>query len=216
MRAGVPSARSSRSARTSGVGRQRRRMSSTSPGTSIHGSADTSCAMRPIGNSGARSSGPTGSLVAGCSGGCNGSGITGNTLNQAVGVASSGNTYRLMMTPLASDVAVPILRVAQHLVERLGAVSALLTREAEHLLADAVALHLVGAPGDRVDPPVEERERGRRAGAVRRVPRDRLALRELHADQRAVGVEGAVRELPVRGEAGVGARLLEHLGDAPV
>ena len=38
MRAGVPSARSSRSARTSGVGRHSRRMSSTSPGMSTHGS----------------------------------------------------------------------------------------------------------------------------------------------------------------------------------
>ena len=77
MRAGVPSARSRRSARTSGVGRHSRRMSSTSPGMSIHGSVDTSCAMSPIGNSGARSSGPTGSFVAGCSGGCSGSGMTG-------------------------------------------------------------------------------------------------------------------------------------------
>ncbi len=63
-------------------------MSSTSPGTSIHGSADTSCAMSPIAKSGARSSGPIGSFVAGCSGGCKGSGITGSTLNHADGIWS--------------------------------------------------------------------------------------------------------------------------------
>ena len=92
--------------------------------------------------------------------------------------------------------AVPVLRVAQHLVERLVALPARLPRETEHLLADGVALHLVGAAGDRVDAPVEERERGRRARALRLgcVPRDRVAARELHAPQRALVVEHAVGE----------------------
>ena len=171
MRAGVPSARSSRSARTNGVGRHSLRMSSTSPGTSIHGSADTSCAISPIGNSGARSSGPIGSLVPGCSGGCNGSGITGSTLNHALGIASSDSRNLLMCASLDdSDAAVPMLRVAQHLVERLVALEAGLARKSEHLLADRVALHLVGAAGDGVDPAVEERERGRRAGTLRLGP----------------------------------------------
>ena len=92
MRAGVPSACSRRRARTSGVGRHRRRMSSTSPGMSIHGSADTSWAMSAIGNSGARSSGPTGSLVAGCSGGWGGFSRWGTTLNQAWGSRRAAST----------------------------------------------------------------------------------------------------------------------------
>ena len=66
-------------------------MSSTSPGTSIHGSADISCAMSAIGNNGARSSGPTGCFVPGCSGGCSGSGITGSTLNHADGIWSGAS-----------------------------------------------------------------------------------------------------------------------------
>ena len=102
MRAGVPSARSSRSARTSGVGRHSRRMSRTSPGMSIHGSVDTSCAMSPIGNSGARSSGPTGSFVAGCSGGCNGAGRSGSALYQAVGSCDCGRSKRAMGVLLGS------------------------------------------------------------------------------------------------------------------
>ena len=70
-------------------------MSSTSPGMSIHGSADTSWTISPIGNSGARSSGPTGSRVAGCSGGCSGAGIAGSTLNHAVGIWSAGRSKRI-------------------------------------------------------------------------------------------------------------------------
>ena len=71
-------------------------MSSTSPGISIHDSVATSCAMSPIGNSGARSSGPTGSFVAGCSGGCNGAGRSGNALYQAVGSCDCGRSNRAM------------------------------------------------------------------------------------------------------------------------
>src|SRR6266513_472924 len=44
-------------------------MSSTGPGMSIHGSVETSCKISASGNSGARSCGPTGSFVPGCSGG---------------------------------------------------------------------------------------------------------------------------------------------------
>src|SRR5690349_19686914 len=45
--------------------------------------------MRSIGNSGARSSGPTGSHVAGCNGGGGGSGRSGMTLYQWVGISDS-------------------------------------------------------------------------------------------------------------------------------
>ncbi len=61
-------------------------MSSTSPGMSIHPSVDTSCAMSPIGKSGVRSSGPIGSFVPGCNGGCIGSGRSGSALYHAVGI----------------------------------------------------------------------------------------------------------------------------------
>src|SRR6478735_6644592 len=186
MRAEVPSARSTLSARTSGVGRHSRRMSSTSPGTSIHGSADTSWPIRPMGNSGARSSGPIGSRVPGWSGGCSGSGMTGSTLNHALGMASSDRLNRAIFNgpfryavppsghgsaacpwnPSSSDAAVPVLGGAQDLVERLVALPARLAREPQHLLTDRVPLHLVGAAGDRVDAPVEEHERGRRAGSL--------------------------------------------------
>src|ERR1700730_17980597 len=47
-----------------------------------------------MGNSGARSSGPTGSRVAGCSGGCSGAGRWGTTLNQASGTRSEGSVQR--------------------------------------------------------------------------------------------------------------------------
>ena len=95
MRAGVPSARSSRLARTSGVGRHRRRTSRTSPGMSIHGAPVISCSISVIGNSGARSSGPTGSRVTGCNGGWSGSGSRGRALNHAVGIFSAARLKRI-------------------------------------------------------------------------------------------------------------------------
>ena len=55
----------------------------------MYRSFETSCMMRSIGNSGARSSGPIGSWVAGCSGGGGGSGRSGMTLYQEVGTWSS-------------------------------------------------------------------------------------------------------------------------------
>src|SRR5438874_9566112 len=53
---------------------------------SIHSAVDTSCSIRAIGNSGARSAGPIGCLVPGCNGGDGGVGIDGTTLNHAVGI----------------------------------------------------------------------------------------------------------------------------------
>ena len=93
---------SSRSARTSGVGRHSRRMSSTGPGMSIDGAPVISCSMSAIGNSGARSSGPTGSFVPGCSGGCIGSGRSGSALYQAVGILSWASTKRVSITTSGS------------------------------------------------------------------------------------------------------------------
>src|SRR3954453_3253122 len=51
--------------------------------------------MSAIGNNGARSSGPTGCLVPGCSGGCNGSGRWGTTLNHASGTRSDDRSQRM-------------------------------------------------------------------------------------------------------------------------
>ena len=65
---------------------------------SIQGSAETSCMMSASGNSGAKRSGVTGSLVMGCSGG---SGwipawtIDGMMLNHAVGDCSSVRSNRV-------------------------------------------------------------------------------------------------------------------------
>ena len=52
---------------------------------SIQGAALTSWPIRAIGKSGAKSSGPTGCLVAGCRGGSSGVDRCGATLNHAVG-----------------------------------------------------------------------------------------------------------------------------------
>src|SRR3954453_17622772 len=61
---------------------------------STHGSADISCPMSSAANSGARSSGPTGSRVAGCSGGSSGLERCGATLNQADGMSAWLNEKR--------------------------------------------------------------------------------------------------------------------------
>ena len=60
MRAGVSSSRSSRCARNSGVGRQRRRRRARPRGSRPRGPADTSWPMISIGKIGVRSSGPGG------------------------------------------------------------------------------------------------------------------------------------------------------------
>src|SRR5262249_51917800 len=67
MRAGVPSAFSSRRARNSGDGRHSFSTSRTSSGISIQRSWLTSCLISSIGNNGARSCGPIGLPVPGCS-----------------------------------------------------------------------------------------------------------------------------------------------------
>ena len=54
----------------------------------------TSCRIKPIGNSGARSSGPAGSSVPGCSGGGGGAGKSGITLYHWVGISDSGRFTR--------------------------------------------------------------------------------------------------------------------------
>src|SRR5438105_1586787 len=66
MRAGVPSAFSSRRARKSGDGRHSFKVARTSSGISIQRARLTSCLISSIGKSGARSCGPIGWPVPGC------------------------------------------------------------------------------------------------------------------------------------------------------
>ena len=67
-------------------------MSCTSSGMSMYRSDETSCRIRSIGKSGARSSGPTGSCVPGCSGGGGGAGRSGTMLYHCVGISDSSRT----------------------------------------------------------------------------------------------------------------------------
>src|SRR4051812_5607827 len=67
-------------------------MSSTSSGMSTHRSVETSWRMSAIGKSGARSSGPIGWPVPGCSGGCAGLGMSAAMLYQRRGSSGSGGT----------------------------------------------------------------------------------------------------------------------------
>ena len=71
----------------------------------------TSCSIRAIGNSGARSSGPTGSRVPGCSGGGGGDGRSGMTLYHWVGCSDSSS--RIFVAP--SVMAATVLSVPMRL-----------------------------------------------------------------------------------------------------
>src|SRR5438105_2471154 len=99
MCAGVSSAFSRRSARYNGLGRQMRYTSRTWSGISIHGSAETSCAMIACGNRGARSAGPIGCRVAGCRYGAGGAGISGRMLYQRSGMSPSLSRIFLVTAP---------------------------------------------------------------------------------------------------------------------
>jgi len=68
-------------------------MSRTGPGISISRSALTSCSIKAIGNSGARSSGPTGFIVPGCSTAGSGTGRSAAMLYQRFGMRVSSRTY---------------------------------------------------------------------------------------------------------------------------
>src|SRR5690242_14967520 len=68
-------------------------MSRTGSGISINRSAETSCIMTAIGNNGARSPGPIGCPVPGCSTGGGGDGRSAARLYQAFGIFSSPSTY---------------------------------------------------------------------------------------------------------------------------
>src|SRR6186997_228178 len=68
-------------------------MSSTSSGMATSGSSLTSWRMSSIGKSGARSSGPTGSPVPGCSTGCGGLGMSARMLYQRLGSSDSASRY---------------------------------------------------------------------------------------------------------------------------
>src|SRR3954468_8115081 len=74
-------------------------MSSTSPGMSTYRSPVTSWRIRSIGNSGARSSGPTGCRVPGCSGGGGGLGRSGTTLYHCVGSCDSSSRILVCAVP---------------------------------------------------------------------------------------------------------------------
>ena len=71
----------------------------TSSGIGISRSVETSCRIRSIGKSGARSSGPIGWPVPGCSGGCGGDGASARTLYQARGMSRSGS--RILVSAMA-------------------------------------------------------------------------------------------------------------------
>jgi hypothetical protein len=68
-------------------------------------SAETSWAMSAMGNSGARSSGPMGSCVPGCRTGGGGSGRSGTTLYQAVGISNSSSRILVGSAMAASSLA---------------------------------------------------------------------------------------------------------------
>ena len=83
------------------------RVSRTSSGISISGSAETSCSISAIGKSGARSSGPSGSLVPGMKRRQRLAGQVGDTLTQCVGISDSGSrnwtcSLALTASPLGS------------------------------------------------------------------------------------------------------------------
>ena len=91
----VSSACSSRRARRSGVGRQIRRASWTGSGMSMYRSCETSCLISSIGKSGARSCGPMGCLVPGCSAGIGGNGRSAWMLYQRVGISCWSSRNRV-------------------------------------------------------------------------------------------------------------------------
>src|SRR5215468_8403048 len=86
-----------------GDGRHSRYTSSTAPGMSTYCSPLTSWAIRSIGNSGARSSGPTGWSVPGCSTGGGGVGRSASRLYQRVGSSDSSSVILVgaVMRPLS-------------------------------------------------------------------------------------------------------------------
>src|SRR3954447_20981694 len=90
-------------------------MSSTSPGMSPNPPGVTPWRTRSIGKSAARSSGPTGCSVPGCSGGGGGLGRSGTTLYHCVGSCDSSSRILVCAVPA---MAFPPPRVAASLVER--------------------------------------------------------------------------------------------------
>ena len=76
----------------------------------MYRSPDTSCPISAIGNSGARSSGPTGSWVAGCSGGGGGAGRSGTRLYHRVGIDASSS--RILVRSVMASPSSDRLRVA--------------------------------------------------------------------------------------------------------
>src|SRR5690242_15103111 len=113
---------------------------------------------------------------------------------------TEGNEER---TGASADAPAPVARTLQHFVERFRRVEAWLARQPEHALADAVALHLVGAGGDRDHASIEIVDGGLAGIVVTLRPCQRLGSayfegkpspdRVVHAcGQLAVGGHGVV------------------------
>src|SRR6266851_330992 len=133
MWAGVSRAFSSRSARYSGLGRQILYISRTWSGISIHGSAETSCAMIACGKIGARSAGPIGCSVWGFRYGAGGAGMSGRMLYQRSGMSLSSRRIFLVTAqppesvrkvPRPESVALPASLWTPALVASAGAAAA--------------------------------------------------------------------------------------------
>src|SRR3990170_6498420 len=104
IRAGVFRYASRRFARYIGVGRPIRKYASrSSSGIGSVGFVETSCRMISIGKIGASASGPTGSFVAGLSGGGKGRGRSGRMLYHARGTSSTSRRIFTASAPTDSD-----------------------------------------------------------------------------------------------------------------
>src|ERR1035437_3221767 len=87
-------------------------MSRTGSGISIHRSVETSCMITAIGNSGAKSLGPIGCPVPGCSTAGGGTGRSAAMLYQAFGIRSSPSTYFFVFVMIFPPLFCPRIRDA--------------------------------------------------------------------------------------------------------
>ena len=83
-----------------GEGRHCFYISLTGSGISISLSVETSCIIKPIGNKGAKSSGPAGCFVPGCNGGGGGLGKSEFILYQVLGAFDSSRIYFILFVLL--------------------------------------------------------------------------------------------------------------------
>src|SRR4051794_36975336 len=148
---------------------------------STYRSPVTSCAMSSSGNSGARSAGPTGCIVPGCSGGGGGLGRAGTTLYHCVGTCDSSSMILCCSSAMASPPGPPAP-----------------VRRRRAPPAPAPAGGLARAPPG--GPP--------RAGAARRGPPRRDSGRRAALGQAFDAVDGDLHVLPVLVEAALDDALL--------